>query len=158
MKRPRWPCWWPPPTRSTNSWRIIPTTSLGVRRNRRSINPDHLLILLNHLRCAMFELPFQKGEAFGSLDAGKVEEFLDFLISNNEAHLSQDKFYWMSDTYPAANISLRSASPENVVLQTTDDRPQTIGEIDLASAFWMVHPKAVYLHEGQQYYVHEPRP
>jgi DEAD/DEAH box helicase domain-containing protein len=118
------------------------------------INPDHLLILLNHLRCAMFELPFQKGETFGSLDADKVEEFLTFLISNNEAHLSQDKFYWMSDTYPAANISLRSASPENVVLQTTDDRPQTIGEIDLASAFWMVHPKAVYLHEGQQYYVH----
>ena len=118
------------------------------------INPDHLLILLNHLRCAMFELPFQKGETFGSLDADKVEEFLTFLISNNEAHLSQEKFYWMSDTYPAANISLRSASPENVVLQTTDDRPQTIGEIDLASAFWMVHPKAVYLHEGQQYYVH----
>ena len=118
------------------------------------INPDHLLILLNHLRCAMFELPFQKGETFGSLEADKVEEFLTFLISNNEAHLSQDKFYWMSDTYPAANISLRSASPENVILQTTDDRPQTIGEIDLASAFWMVHPKAVYLHEGQQYYVH----
>ena len=118
------------------------------------INPDHLLILLNHLRCAMFELPFQKGESFGSLAADKVEDFLAFLISNNEAHLSHDKYYWMSDTYPAANISLRSASPENVVLQTTDDRPRTIGEIDLASAFWMVHPKAVYLHEGQQYYVH----
>jgi DEAD/DEAH box helicase domain-containing protein len=118
------------------------------------IDPDHLLILFNHLRCAMFELPFQKGEGFGSLDAEKVEEYLSFLISNNEAHLSQDKYFWMSDTYPAANISLRSASPENVVLQTTDDRPQTIGEIDLASAFWMVHPKAVYLHEGQQYFVH----
>jgi DEAD/DEAH box helicase domain-containing protein len=31
------------------------------------VNPDHLLILLEHLRCAMFELPFQKGEGFGSL-------------------------------------------------------------------------------------------
>ncbi|HEX9007423.1 MAG TPA: Zn-binding domain-containing protein, partial [Bacteroidota bacterium] len=71
------------------------------------------------------------------------------------AHLSQDKYFWMSDAYPAANISLRSASPENVVLQTTDDRPQIIGHVDLASAFWMIHPEAVYLHEGQQYFVHE---
>ncbi len=119
------------------------------------VNPDHLLILLNHLRCAMFELPFQKGEGFGSLPAKTVEEYLEFLTSNNEAHLSQDKFYWMSDSYPAANISLRSASPANVILQTTDDRPQTIGEIDLSSAYWMVHPNAIYLHEGQQYFVHD---
>jgi DEAD/DEAH box helicase domain-containing protein len=119
------------------------------------INPDHLLILLNHLRCAMFELPFQKGEAFGSLPAEQVSEYLEFLTSNHEAHLSQDKFYWMSDSYPAANISLRSASPQNVVLQTTDERPQVIGEVDLSSAYWMVHPNAIYLHEGQQYFVHD---
>jgi DEAD/DEAH box helicase domain-containing protein len=31
------------------------------------INPDNLLILLNHLRCAAFELPFQADEPFGSL-------------------------------------------------------------------------------------------
>ena len=122
------------------------------------VNPDHLLILLNHLRCAMFELPFQKGEGFGSLDADHVREFLDVLASNNEAHLSQEKYFWMSDSYPAANVSLRAASPENVVLQTTetsDSAPQVIGEVDRTSAYWMVHPRAVYLHEGQQYFVHE---
>jgi DEAD/DEAH box helicase domain-containing protein len=132
-----------------------PDYFFGQSPEQALINPDHLLILLNHLRCAMFELPFQKGEVFGSLEADKVKEFLDVLLSNNEVHLSQDKYFWMSDSYPAANLSLRSASPENVVLQTTDDRPQIIGEIDLASAFWMVHPNAVYIHEGQQYYVHE---
>ncbi len=122
------------------------------------INPDHLLILLNHLRCAMFELPFQKDESFGSLDADKVKEFLDVLTLNNEAHLSQEKYFWMSDSYPAANVSLRTASPENVILQTTetsDSAPQIIGEVDLASAYWMVHPHAIYIHEGQQYFVHE---
>ena len=120
------------------------------------INPDHLLILLNHLRCAMFELPFQKGEPFGRLPAERVEEFLQFLVTSHEAHFSNDKYFWMADSYPAANLSLRSASPENVVLQTIDDgRPMTIGEVDIESAFWMVHPKAVYLHEGQQYYVQE---
>jgi DEAD/DEAH box helicase domain-containing protein len=118
------------------------------------VNPDHLLILLEHLRCAMFELPFQKGEGFGSLSGETVDEYLQFLISNNEAHESQDKVYWMADQYPAANISLRSASPQGVVLQTTiDDRPQTIGTVDGESALWMVHPGAVYLHEAQSFFV-----
>ncbi|MFN8403930.1 MAG: DEAD/DEAH box helicase, partial [Anaerolineales bacterium] len=56
------------------------------------INPDHLLILLEHLRCAMFELPFQKGEGFGALNGNILEEYLQFLLSNNEAHISQDKY------------------------------------------------------------------
>ncbi len=133
-----------------------PDYFLGRSPEQALVNPDHLLILLNHLRCAMFELPFQKGEPFGALAAEKVEEFLNFLTSNNEAHLSQDKFYWMSDTYPAANISLRSASPENVVLHTDEDgQPRTVGLIDLASAYWMTHPRAIYMHEGQQYFVQD---
>ena len=118
------------------------------------VNPNHLLILLEHLRCAIFELPFQKGEGFGALPADVVEEYLDFLINNNEAHLSQEKYFWMADQYPAANISLRSASPQSVVLQTTlDDRPQTIGTVDGESAVWMTHPGAIYLHEAQSYFV-----
>jgi DEAD/DEAH box helicase domain-containing protein len=120
------------------------------------INPDHLLILLNHLRCAMFELPFQKGEGFGSLPAETVQEYLDFLVTGQEAHLSQDKYFWMADSYPAAGLSLRSASAENIVLQVTDgSTPWTLGEVDMASAPWMVHPRAIYLHEGQQYFVQE---
>jgi len=117
------------------------------------INPDHLLILLNHLRCALFELPFQKGEFFGGLD---VDEFLEFLVANRESHLSNDKYFWMADAYPAASVSLRSASPENIVLHVDDGSgPRIIGEIDLESAPWMAHPRAVYLHEGQQYFVQE---
>ncbi|MGE5377689.1 MAG: DEAD/DEAH box helicase [Bacteroidota bacterium] len=118
------------------------------------VNPDHLLILLEHLRCAMFELPFQKGEGFGALSGAVVDEYLQFMLSNNEAHLSQEKYYWMADQYPAANISLRSASPQGVVLQTTiDDRPLTIGTVDGESALWMVHPGAIYLHEAQSFFV-----
>ena len=133
-----------------------PDYFIGKSPEQALINPDHLLILLNHVRCAMFELPFQKGEGFGSLPAKTLEEYLEFLNSNNEAHFSQDKFYWMSDSYPAANISLRSASPENVVLHADEDgQPRTVGEIDLASAYWMTHPRAIYLHEGQQYFVQD---
>jgi DEAD/DEAH box helicase domain-containing protein len=132
-----------------------PDYFFGKSPEQALINPDHLLILLNHLRCALFELPFQKGEGFGSLSPETVEEVLEYLSSNNEVHTSQDKYFWMSDAYPAANISLRSASPESVVLQTTDDRPQIIGQVDLASAYWMIHPSAIYIHEGQQYFVHD---
>src|SRR5687768_1244439 len=118
------------------------------------VNPDHLLILLEHLRCALFELPFQKGEGFGALPPEMVEEYLQFLLSNREAHLSNEKYYWMADQYPAANISLRSASPQGVVLQTTiDDKPLTIGTVDGESALWMVHPGAIYLHEAQSFFV-----
>src|SRR5688572_24500169 len=120
------------------------------------VNPDHLLILLEHLRCAMFELPFEKGESFGRLSSEQLEEFLNFMLSNQEAHLSNEKYYWMSDQYPAANISLRSASPQSVVLQTTmDERPLTIGTVDGESATWMTHPGAIYLHEAQSYFVDE---
>lgn len=120
------------------------------------INPDHLLILLEHLRCAMFELPFQKGEGFGGIPAQLIEEYMNFLVENNEAHYSNEKYFWMSDSYPAANISLRSASPQSVVLQTiTDDRPLTIGIVDGESATWLTHPGAIYLHEAQQYFVEE---
>jgi DEAD/DEAH box helicase domain-containing protein len=114
------------------------------------INPNHLLILLEHLRCAMFELPFEKGEHFGKTD---VDEFLEFLVANQEAHASNDKFFWMADKYPAADISLRSASPVSISLQVMEEKPFTIGTVDGESAAWMVHPSAVYLHEAQSYFV-----
>ncbi len=137
-----------------------PDYFFGRSPEQALINPDHLLILLNHLRCAMFELPFEQGETFGG---HPVDEYLEFLVTNNESHLSSDKYYWMADSYPAADISLRSASPENYVLQTMDDPssplgtggPRTIGIVDGESALWMVHPGAVYLHEAQQYFVEE---
>ncbi len=121
------------------------------------VNPNHLLILLNHLRCAMFELPFQQGEGFGSLSWELIEEYLQFLLSNNEAHFSNEKYFWMQDAYPAANISLRSASPRGVVLQSADadGKPMTVGTVDGESANWMVHPGAIYMHEAQQYFVQE---
>ncbi|MBC7879319.1 MAG: DEAD/DEAH box helicase [Anaerolineales bacterium] len=121
------------------------------------VNPNHLLILLEHLRCAMFELPFQKGDGFGSISDELLDEYLEFLVANQDAHFSNEKYYWMKDQYPAANISLRSASPQSIVLQSTadDGRPTTIGTVDGESAAWMVHPGAIYMHEGQQYFVQE---
>ncbi|MGB8213037.1 MAG: DEAD/DEAH box helicase [Anaerolineales bacterium] len=133
-----------------------PDYFFGRSPEQALVNPDHMLILLNHLRCAMFELPFRKGETFGSLPAATVQEYLDFLVTSQEAHLSQGQYFWMADAYPGAAVSLRSASPQNVILQVQDGGvPWSLGEVDLASAPWMVHPHAVYLHEGQQYFVED---
>lgn len=127
---------------------------------RGLINPDHLLILLNHIRCALFELPFGAGEVFGGLPAELVQEYLQILAAGGEAHCSEEKIFWMAEAYPAADVSLRSASAARVLLQVEDGSPthfraRLLGEVDRESALWMVHPKAVYLHEAQQYYVQE---
>jgi DEAD/DEAH box helicase domain-containing protein len=134
-----------------------PDYFFGSSPEQALVNPNHLLILLEHLRCAMFELPFQKGEGFGSLSDELVDEYLEFMVANQDAHFSNEKYYWMKDQYPAANISLRSASPQSVVLQAIaeDGRPTVIGTVDGESAAWMVHPGAIYMHEAQQYFVQE---
>ena len=134
-----------------------PEYFFGSSPEQALLNPNHLLILLEHLRCAMFELPFQKGDGFGSISDELLDEYLEFLVANQDAHFSNEKYFWMKDQYPAANISLRSASAQSIVLQsvTEDGRPLTVGTVDGESAAWMVHPGAIYMHEGQQYFVQE---
>ena len=122
------------------------------------INPDHLLILLGHLRCAAFELPFQEGEAFGRLPAQTLAEYLAYLQEEGVLHRSGPRYFWMADQYPAQSISLRSASSENILLRAQegeDNPPYLVGQVDRESALWMVHPGAVYLHEGQSFLVNE---
>lgn len=120
------------------------------------IDPDNLLILLGHLRCAAFELPFKNREPFGNLDSTHVQELLEFLIEEGVLHRSGEKFYWMAEGYPAQAISLRSASPDTVVLQVEEaGAHRIIGQVDAYSASWLTHPGAIYLHEGQVYTIDE---
>ena len=119
------------------------------------INPDNLLIVLAHLKCAAYELPFQEGDKYGAFSAGETGEFLSVLEGLMHVHKSGDKYYWMSDEYPAADISLRSTSPNQISLQLIDEygHSSLLGTIDQESAVWMVHPGAIYLHQGNTYRV-----
>ncbi len=118
------------------------------------VNPNNLMILLGHLRCAAFELPFRKGDCFGSVDSQVLNEFLAYLHQEGVLHVSGERYYWMADAYPSQGISLRSASADVVSLRVMrEDGLQTIGQVDLASSYWMVHPGAIYLHEGQSFLV-----
>jgi DEAD/DEAH box helicase domain-containing protein len=116
------------------------------------INPDNLAILLNHIRCAAFELPFEDGEGFGNLsDLGELWEMLS---EAGEVHQSGGEARWVGDTYPADGVSLRTSGNDAVVIQhISDGKPVVIGEVDSIRAPTQVHVGAVYLHEGRQYLV-----
>ncbi len=133
-----------------------PTYFFDRSPERALINPDNPLILLDHLRCAAFELPISASEVYGELNTENLVEYLDYLVSTGLLHRDRDKYYWMAEKYPAQDISLRSASVDNILLQIpSGDTMVTIGEVDFASSHWMVHPGAVYLHESQTYFVDE---
>ena len=120
------------------------------------INPDNLLILLGHIRCAAFELPFKVGEGFGNVLENVLEEYLQLLEESQDLHKSKEKYIWTANDYPSQAISLRSASPNSVVLQAqTEEGWKMIGDVDSASADWLVHPESVYIHEGTSYVVDE---
>lgn len=118
------------------------------------INPDNLLILLQHLKCAVFELPFKSGDEFGTLKHDQVIELLQFLVNSGEITLSGSRYFWVANQYPAEAVSLRSTAGSSIHLHMQENgKIKTIGEVDVPSAAWMVHPGAIYLHEAQTYRV-----
>lgn len=131
-----------------------PDYFFGRSPERALIAPNNLLILLQHIRCAAFELPFKANEGFGAIPAKRLQAFLELLVNNGDLHQQADRFFWMADQYPAAEISLRNATPDQVSLVLKGEyQKETIGQVDLNSAYWMVHPDAIYLHEGASYLV-----
>ncbi len=114
------------------------------------IDPNNLIVLVNHVKCAAFELPFEDGEEF-ALDA--TADILAFLAQNELIHHVDGVWHWMSESFPAQEVSLRSAATDNVVIIDQGPPARVIGEIDRVSAPTMVHEEAIYMHEGQQYQV-----
>ncbi len=116
------------------------------------LDPENIHVLLAHLRAATFELPFAAGERFGATAA---DDLLAFLAEEGHVRQADDqRWYWASENFPASEISLRVAAPENVlIIDTGPDRPRVIGEVDLFSAPTLVHEEAIYLHESRQYHV-----
>jgi DEAD/DEAH box helicase domain-containing protein len=128
-----------------------PDYFFGRSPERAVADPDNPVILANHVRCAAFELPFRDQSPFGEKD---VTDVLRFLVDENVLYFSDGCYHWMDDTYPAENISLRSAAQENVIIvDTSNATPRVIGEVDRFSAPMLVHEEAIYIHGGKQYQV-----
>jgi len=123
----------------------------GMSPEHARIAPDQLLILLDHVRCAAFELPFRRGDRFGGEN---LEELLDYLEQQGLLHREGDVWHWSADSYPANAVSLRSVAEGNfVVIDITDDGQKVIAEVDFSSAPMTLYEGAIYMVQAVPYQV-----
>ncbi|MBI4263908.1 MAG: DEAD/DEAH box helicase [Acidobacteria bacterium] len=116
------------------------------------IDADNLHILVEHVKCAAFELPFSASERYGRHD---VQDVLGVLAENGFVHQdpSGGIWQWTSESYPADAVSLRSISSDNFVVIDTTNGAEVIGETSFTSGPATLHEKAIYLVEGALYQV-----
>jgi len=114
------------------------------------IQPDNLEILINHLKCAAFELPIAPEDKFGEAD---VQDLCARLAEAGYLHRTGEHYHWTQEAYPADTVSLRSVTSDNFIIIDVTGQPEVIGEVDFPSALTTVHEKAIYLHGGEQYHV-----
>src|SRR5712692_4172743 len=127
-----------------------PDYFFGSTPEHAFIQPDNLEILVNHLKCAAFELPIAPEERFGDVD---VPGLCARLADAGFLHQASGHFHWTHEAYPANTVSLRSVTSDNFVIIDITGDPNVIGEVDFSSALTTVHEKAIYLHGAEQYHV-----
>ena len=128
-----------------------PEFFLGASPEQARIDPDQLLILLDHIRCAAFELPFRDGEAFGK---EQLNDMLAYLEEHGVVHREGNQWHWMTDSYPANSVSLRSVAEGNfVVIDTTAGAQTVIAEVDFSSAPETIYAGAIYMIQSSPYQV-----
>jgi DEAD/DEAH box helicase domain-containing protein len=115
------------------------------------IDADQLLILLDHVRCAAFELPFRAGDRFGPHDPTPL---LSVLAEDGVVHRDGAEWHWIADSYPAHAVSLRGVADGNfVVVDLTDGGKTVIAEVDYASAALTLYEGAIYMVQSRPWQV-----
>jgi len=118
------------------------------------INPNNPNILLEHLKLGLYELSFMEGENFGILEWEQLFPLINQLLEIGFARKNNNKYLFSGISSYSNKISLRNLSGNTMkLINTTNDQQKIIGEVDYASSLWMVHPNAIYLHLGEQYFV-----
>lgn len=130
-----------------------PETLLGASPEHARINPRNLFVLVDHMKCAAFELPFESREPYADLSASDTQQVLEYLETHGVVHESAGRFHWMQRVFPATHVNLRAASPEQnfVVVEVPQDR--VIAEVDFVSTHTTLHPHAIYNLDSRQYQV-----
>ncbi|MBS3761799.1 MAG: DEAD/DEAH box helicase [Planctomycetes bacterium] len=114
------------------------------------LEPENPFVTLGHLRCASHELPLSDEEAdsFGP-DSDLV---LSVLEENHKIHRIDDKWYHSASEIPHHELALRYAYGETVMIED-EETGEVIEEVDKADAPPLVHPDAIYLHNGETWRV-----
>ena len=134
-----------------------PEWLVGAPVEQARIDPDNVEILVQHLKCAAFELPFEEGDGFGDVPPEAVLDALSFLAQHAVLHPTsgasgKTSYHWATDAYPANHVSLRNVGWDNFVIVDVESS-KTIAEMDFRSTHTMLHEQAIYQHEGEQYQV-----
>ncbi len=127
-----------------------PEYFFGASPEHGIINPDNLAILASHLKCALHELPMKEGEIFG---ANHPVAILDHFESLNIIRRAGGKAFWSAESYPAEEISLRSATASNFIVHDSGNNNSILAEVDYDSAQELIHEEAIYIHQGRTYHV-----
>ncbi|KFN44948.1 DEAD/DEAH box helicase [Arenimonas oryziterrae] len=115
------------------------------------IAPDQLLILMDHIRCAAFELPFADGDRFGPIDPAP---WLQVLAETDVLHHEGGRWEWIADSYPAQAVNLRSVADGNfVVVDRTDGRQKIIAEVDYSAAALTLYEGAIHMIQSEPFQV-----
>ena len=120
-----------------------PDFFLGASAEEAVVDPEQLLIQMEHLRCAAFELPFRTHEQFG---AETVESRLAYLEGESVLHEAGGEWHWIADSYPANAISLRAVADGNfTVIDVTGGGKTVIAEVDYSAAAMTLYEGAIYM-------------
>jgi len=128
-----------------------PAFFTGASPEHARVAPDQLLILMDHVRCAAFELPFTADETFGGEN---LVEMLSHLEEQGVLHREGNRWHWMADSYPASSVSLRSVADGNfVVVDITGGKQEVIAEVDYSSAALTLYEGAIYMIQASPWQV-----
>jgi DEAD/DEAH box helicase domain-containing protein len=143
-----------------------PAFLLDAPAEEARIDPSNVEVLIQHLKCAAFEAPFElaqaggkaasprpaAGESYLGLDAAATRDALDYLASHGLVHAQNDRYFWAGEAFPASNVSLRNVGWDNFVIVDTGTN-QSLAELDFRAAHTMLHEQAIYQHDAEQYQV-----
>jgi DEAD/DEAH box helicase domain-containing protein len=117
------------------------------------INPVNPYILKPHLLCAAWEKPLEdKDEEFFGSNTGTMLTELE-----QEGRLRKRQERWHpapSISYPAQDINIRATSGQNYAVIDGQDGC-LLETVEASVAFFLVHPGAIYLHQGESYLITE---
>jgi DEAD/DEAH box helicase domain-containing protein len=115
------------------------------------VNPLNPYVMRAHLLCAAWELPLDRDD----------ERFFGLLYEEQRAELERRGalkgrrgrcYLTPSIAYPAQSINIRSTSGDsyNIIDESSGQLLETVED---SVALFQIHPGAVYLHQGEAYYV-----
>lgn len=114
------------------------------------VEPDNPFVITGHLRCAAHELALREPEP--ALFGPHASMVLRLLEENRKLRCLDGCWYHAAAETPQHEVSLRGVSDPDVVIEETPGGA-VIGSMPLLDAMPILHPDAIYIHQGETYRV-----